>query len=187
MTDDTMRDLVTKHDAVITQLVASVEHLVQSQTETNKRLSEISKFLAKQAVFSSKLEIMDRELVDSFNRVYARIHEVATIQRSPAGCNSVRLVTKDINNIARELDQLADIVKTHQSHLSKIDTYNASLISPSVARWIIGGIIMYSIIFGTYVVKSFTALQLSNTSLKTKLENEIRDTARIRRERFKYE
>jgi len=176
MTDDVMRDLVTKHDTVITSLVSSVEHLVNSQTETNKRLEEISKFLAKQVVFSTKLENLDKELGDSFKRVHNRVDEIDTLQKSDQGCNSVRLLRKDIEVVQRDNIRLVGNIEDHRRMLEHFTTVEASHISGSTLRWVIGFIILYSVSFGGYVVESFNKLDRLEAKVMVQLERDMVDT-----------
>lgn len=159
MTDETMKDLVTKHDMTITQLVTSVEHLVQSQTETNKRLEEISKFLAKQAVFSNKLELMDKELGESFKRVHKRIDEIDTIQKADAGCNATKLLNKDVGSITKEMNRLILICKEHRLNIESLERHKASQISPTTIKWAAGLFIPFFIIFSVYLVQSINTIE----------------------------
>jgi hypothetical protein len=177
MTDDIMRDLVTKHDAVITSLVSSVEHLVQSQTDTNKKLEEITKLLSQQTLLSTKLEQMDKELVESFKRVHHRIDEVDNLQKSDLGCNSVRLLTKDIESLTKDTMRLVGLVEDHRQNLEMVKKIQNGYPSTTAIRWGIGVLIAYSITFGTYVVQSIGGLSQTDARVLTLLERDIRDTA----------
>lgn len=177
MTDDIMRDLVAKHDGVITSLVASVEHLVTSQTETNKRLEEISKFLAKQVLLSNRLETMDKELAASFNRVHTRMDEMDTIQKSENGCNSVRLLTKDIETITKDVSRLTTAVENNVTSVASITEVQNKYPSTVAIRWGVGILILYSITFGTYVTQSINGLYRTDERLITLLDRDIKDTA----------
>ena len=152
MTDDAMKDLVTKHDATITQLVHSVEHLVQSQTETNKRLEEISKFLAKQAVFSTRLEEMDKNLYESFSRVHKRIDNIENTQTSEFGCNSVKLLNKDIISCNQSIKRLEVSTLEQKGKLELLTDQVNQIPKPSTLKWAIGILAVYSISFGTFVI-----------------------------------
>jgi predicted nuclease with TOPRIM domain len=185
MTDDIMRDLVTKHDAVITNLVSSVEHLVNSQTETNKRLEEITKFLTKQVVFSSKLESMDKELVDSFKRVHKRIDDLAEIQASSTGCGSVRLLTKDIERISSDIDKLVTVITDHETSRIKLESYVNSFVSPTALKWVGAFIVGYTVTFGTYVVQSFNTITEVNSRLSVKLDRDMADVDMLMKRVFK--
>jgi len=204
MTDEAMRELVTKHDTVIEQLVVSnsqivtsVEHLVEAQKEsnerqlaTNSRLEEISKFLAKQAVFSTKLETMDREVRESFKRrdeakaesdrrIHARIDEVATTQKSDNGCNSVRLLTKDVEALTREVAKLVNDEVEQRTRVEKLEAARAADVSPTTVKWVVGLIIAYSVMFGTYVVQAINAINNVNTEIASTLSRDIKDTGKL--------
>ena len=177
MTDDVMRDLVTKHDTVITNLVSSVEHLVSSQTETNKRLEEITKFLTKQVVFSNKLENMDRDVAESFKRVHSRMDEIDDVQKSSRGCSSVRLLTKDLESLTKEVDRLVENMNSNREYVEAVDKQVSEMLSPSLLKWVGGFIILYTVTFGTYVVQSFNTLDKTNTSIRTLLDRDMKDTS----------
>jgi len=179
MTDEIMRELVTKHDAVIGNLVTSVEHLVSSQTETNKRLEEISKFLAKQAVFSNKLEMMDKDLIESFKRVHSRIDEIDAIQKSESGCNSMKLLNKDLDSVAKDTTRLIGIVEEHRIEIENISKVQATYPSTNAIRWGIGLLLVYTITFGTYVVQSLNSLTTTDARITTLLERNIVDTGKL--------
>jgi len=177
MTDDIMKDLVTKHDAVITSLVASVEHLVKSQTDTNKKLEEITKLLTKQVLLSNRIEAMDKELTESFKRVHHRIDDMDKLQKSDNGCNSVRLLTKDIEALTRDTIRLVGSVEDQRQHLEAMQKIQTSYPSTTAIRWGVGILIAYSITFGTYVVQSISGLTQTDARVLTLLERDIRDTA----------
>jgi len=176
MTDDTMKDLVTKHDLTITQLVQSVEHLVTAQTETNKRLEEISGFLAKQAVFTSRLETMDKELRDSFKRVHKRVDEIENLQKTDTGCNSVKLLHKDVESLTKDTTRLVGAVEENRIMYEKLKSTQDKSPPPALIKWVISLMLAYSIMFGTYVVQTFSKLEQTNALIVTKLERDIKDT-----------
>ena len=179
MTDEIMRDLVSKHDATIDSLVSSVEHLVKSQTETNKRLEEISGLLSKQVVISNKLENLDKELVTSFKRVHNRIDELDTVQKSDSGCSSVRLLNKDVLALTKDTSRLVKILEKHDTKLEEITKQQDAYPSTTAIRWGVGIIVAYSITFGTYVSQSISGLSRTDARVLTLLERDIRDTAKL--------
>lgn len=178
MTDETLRDLVTKHDSTINSLVVSVEHLVtaqaktnEQQVETNKRLQEISKYLAKQAVFDSQLATMDRELTESFKRVHQRIDVMEAVQNSDTGCNSVKLLNKDVQSIARDVIRLIGTVEDEKLKVDAVDKAVKTYPSAGTIKWLIGGILVYLVSFGTYVVQSIQALNETDIRVTTMLKH----------------
>ena len=186
MTEEAMKDLLLKHDTAIQKFAQSIEHLAQAQSdtsreikETGRRLEEITKYLAKQQVFSSKLEAMDRELVDSFKRVHKRIDDIETTQRSDAGCSSVKLINRDVAALTKEVNRLVGIVEEHRLNLERLDRAQARSISPTAMRWAAGFIVAYLISFGTYVVQTFNRLERTDAKLTTLLERDIKDTAKL--------
>jgi len=194
MTEETMKDLLTRHDdAIIKQdttikaLVISVEHLVSAQTETNEQLKDISKYLAKQAIFSNKLETIDREIKESFERrdkelvektkrIHLRIDEMDVLQKSENGCNSVRLLHKDVESLTRDMTRLIGVTEEHRMSIEQLDKNDSNKISPTTIRWAVGLTILYSISFGTYVVQAFSKVDAINSRITVLLERNIKDT-----------
>jgi len=185
VTDEVMKELVTKHDMTISHLVSSVEHLVQSQTVTNERLEEISKFLAKQVVFGSKLDNMDRDLTDSFKRVYGKIDEVDIIQKSAKGCNSVRLLTKDVETLTRDVTRLIGNSEEHRLHIETLDRKIASYPPRGAMLTVTVIVVGYMITFGAYVTQTLNALDKTNVKLTTLIERDIKDVSNLMRVKTK--
>ena len=172
MTDDALKDLVLKHDSEISLLAnsienqsKSIENLVNSNTETNKQLKEISNHLAKQALFDSKLEAMDRELSDSFKRVHKRIDEIDGIQTSTIGCKSVQLLNKDIQSISKDTIQLVGTLKDTKNELRAVGKRIDDLPSTKILQWVIGLVIVYLVSFGSYVVSSLHTNEVKITKI----------------------
>jgi len=206
MTDDAMKELVTKHDKVIeelvtsnAQIVTSVEHLVETQKEanerqmaTNNRLEEISKYLAKQAVFNTKLDMMDKEIRESFQRrdemrvekdkrIHARIGEIESLQKSESGCSSVRLLTKDVEALSSVVSAMVITSKEGITRIEKLESSRAADIAPVTIKWVVGIIVAYSVMFGTYVVQSINGLNTTNTKIASMLARDIKDTDKLMR------
>jgi len=174
MTDEVMRDLVGKHDAIlaeygatIKQLAISVEHSASQQVETNKQLREITVFLTEQKLITSRIETLDKELSESFKRVHKRIDIIENVQQTSDGCNSVKLLHKDVVSISRDVTRLVGTTEEHRLHIEKLDNHNAASISPVAIRWVVGLIVGYSVMFGTYVVQTFSQTSRINEKLAT--------------------
>jgi len=156
MTDEATKALVLKHDTDIDNLVESVKDLIKSNVETNHRLEEISKYLAKQAVFDTKLDNMDRELTESFKRVHNRIDELDGVQNSTTGCTSVQLLNRDVSSVTKDVSRLVEAIEKRQSDIDNIKTSLDSIPSASTIRWAIGLLVVYVVLFGSYVVSRGT-------------------------------
>lgn len=191
MTDDTMKDLVTKHDATITQLVTSVEHLVSSQTETNKRLEDVTTLLSQQLILRQKVEVMEKEIDESFKRrdrekrdsdkrLHARIDEVEEKQKSEKGCQSVMLLTKDVEENTREITRLTGNNEEYRIKIEnqdkKIEAYPSSKVIISVSTVVFG----YMIIFGTYVVQSLNKFDTTVARMTVMLQNDFDDIKEVK-------
>jgi len=177
MTDDVMKDLVMKHDNEISLLAnsiqnqsKSIESLVESNSETNKRLEEISKYLAKQAVFDTRLDNMDKGLTESFKRVHKRIDELDETQNSSVGCKSVQLVNKDVTSVTKDVSRLVESIEHRQADMDHIKEAVNNIPSSSTVKWFAGFIIAYAVLFGTYVNTQLKKDELSIAKQETKLE-----------------
>jgi len=186
MSEEALKELVMKHEGTLEALANSIEHLAKSQEMTSrdvrdtiKKLEEISKYLAKQSVFTAKMETMERELVDSFKRVHRRIDDISIIQSNDNGCNSVRLLTKDVQSLTKDITRLVDNVEKQRIHIERLQKENAASISPITIRWVTGIIIAYSITFGSYVVQTFSVLDKTNTRITALLERDMKDTEEL--------
>ena len=172
MTDDALKDLVLKHDSEISLLANSIENqsksiesLVSSNSETNKRLEEISNHLSKQALFDSKLEAMDRELSDSFKRIHKRIDEIDNTQTSTIGCKSVQLLNKDTQSLSKDTIRLVDALEDTKNELYAVANRIDDLPSTKILQWVIGLVIVYLISFGSYVVSSLHTNEVKITKI----------------------
>ena len=176
MTDDALRDLVLKHDASISQLVSSIEHLTRVQSnmsaeikESNQQIKELMKYLAKQQVFGTQLDNIDRDAKESFMRVHKRVDELDTIQKSDTGCKSVQLLTKDVESNTREVTRLVSITEENRIRIESIEKAS---IGTGVKVAIVSLIITYTVGFGVYVVNSIGSLGRTDEKVLTLL-NEL--------------
>jgi len=165
MTDDTLKDLVLKHDHTIETLVSSVDQLVASNTETNNRLADISKYLAKQSVFDTRLSAMDRELEDSFRQVHARIDTLDVVQSSEHGCKSVQLLNKDVQSISKDTLRIVESLENTQEKLEITSKRLDEIPSQKIMQWVVGIVIIYLISFGSYVVTSIHTNEVAITKI----------------------
>lgn len=172
MTDSTMKELVLKHEQTIESLVKSVDALVNSNSETNIRLKEISEHLYKQAVFDTKLSSLDKELTDSFKGIYSRIDELEITQNSNAGCKSVQLLSKDVKAHDKDITQLVGGLEDTKLTINNVDKSIEALPSRALITWGIGILVIYSISFGSYVVSSLHKNDIQITKLIENVINE---------------
>ena len=186
MTEEALRELVLQHDTSIQKFAQSIEHLAKAQSTTSqeikelsKRLEEIMTYLAKQQVFSTKLDAMDRDLVESFKRVHHRIDVIEKTQASDSGCNSVKLLNRDVMALTKEVNRLVGIVEEHRLNIESLDKANAKSVSPNYIRWAGGLLITFLVAFGTYVVQTFNKLEQTDAKISVLLERDIKDVAKL--------
>ena len=187
---DDLRETVHWHDKDIDRLVVSVDNLVQTQGETNKKLEDISSHLANSAIASNKLEEMEQEITDSFqhrnreinetNKIFGeKLEVIEHIQRSDTGCQSVKLLAKDVGSMSKEHTLVMGTLEEHRIKLEHMEHHFATMISPLTMKWIAGVIIMYSVTFGSYVVNSINKLNNINVKVTQMLNRDIKDTAKL--------
>jgi len=190
MTDETLKELILKHDGALESLASSIEHLAKTQEltscdvrDTIKKLEEISIYLTKQSALEQKVANIDKELLESFKRVHSRIDEIDLVQRGNSGCNSVRLLTKDIVAITKDVTNLVRATEIQREHIEVLQQHNAADIAPITIRWFVGLIIAYSIAFGSYVVQTFNQFDKTNARITALLERDLKDTEALMRAR----
>ncbi len=67
---------VDKVEMNTNQLATSIEHLVSSIGATNTKLDTLSVLLSNQNVLTERIASMDKECVESFNRIYKRVDKI---------------------------------------------------------------------------------------------------------------
>ena len=197
MDDNALKALVSKHDTTIEHMAASIDSLVTSQNELNKNqfeltkeLSSIAKKLNGQELINNRLDMLDKELRESFKRrddakadsdkrIHKRIDDIMTIQTNDNGCNSVRLLTKDVQALTKDTLKLVGVTEEHRIKIEQIDENRARDIAPSTIKWGVGILIAYSITFGTYIVRSISTLSSTDVKITAMLDRDVKDTEKL--------
>ena len=161
-------DKLIEHDNIIKKLVFSVEQLVSTQADTNIELKKIATFLAKQAVFSTKLEDLESNLSESSSRLNKRISNIEETQSSVFGCSSVKLVNKDITRLTEDIDKLVVAVGSINTKVESVTHKQAEALSSSTIRWILVFVITYIVGFGVYVSNSINTTNNLIGNMNTK-------------------
>jgi len=170
VTDETLRDLVLKHESTIEKLAISIESLVVSQSETNTKLGDISKSLSKHAVLDTKLDNIVHETKDTFKRAFSRIDKLEETQGSNNGCKSVQLLAKDTEGLEKGYVQMAGAVGDIRINTENMERQIDSLPSPTTVRWFVGLIAVYMVSFGSYVVSSLQKNEVIITKIMEHIE-----------------
>jgi len=174
----------------IEEIVVSINNLSISQKDLTKELSNISQKLNNQDLVNNRLALLDKEVAESFKRrddsivesnkqIHKRIDNIAIIQASDNGCNSVRLLTKDVQALTKDTLRLVGVTEEHRIKIENIDKSRAKDISPLTIKWVTGLLIAYSITFGTYIVNSINTLHSTDVKTLARLNRDIKDTARL--------
>ena len=197
MDDNTLKDLVSKHDTSIEHMVTSIDSLVTSQNELNKNqfaltkeLGNIAQKLTNQDLVNNRIDLLDKELAESFKRrddvlnesnkrIHKRIDTIANIQTSDNGCNSVRLLTKDVQALTKDTIRLVGVTEEHRIKIEHIDESRARDVSPTSIKWGIAIMLTYTITFGTYIVDSINKLNATDIKTLSMLGRDMKDTNKL--------
>ena len=182
----------------IEEMVVSINSLVTSQKDLTKELGNISQKLNNQDLVNNRLALLDKEVAESFKRrddsivesnkqINKRIDDIAIIQTSDNGCNSVRLLTKDVQALTRDTIRLVGVTEEHRIKLEHLDSNRAKDISPTSIKWGIAIMLTYTITFGTYIVDSINKLNSADVKTLSMLNRDIKDTARLMKLAYKPE
>lgn len=144
MTDTDIRDLVIKHDAHIDTLASSIEQLAIGVGSTNTRLESVIDMLSKQQVIEERVNNMDKELDESFDRVHTNIRE--------------------LKDTSKETSVNHEKITVANKRIDKLEAATSSLPSSMLVRWVVGLFVLYAVSFGTYVVQS---IHTSDTFMST--------------------
>lgn len=170
------------NDVVIKDLIESMNTLINTQEKLARELSNISKKLCNKDLLDNRLDMLDKEITESFKR----IDSIATIQASDKGCNSVRLLTKDVQSLNKDTLRLVGVTEEHRIKLERIDEDIAKNIAPSTIKWVTGLLVAYSIMFGTYIVTSINKLNSTDVKTLSMLNRNIKDTDKLMEYKFQH-
>lgn len=149
MNENDKMDLLLVHDKHIEVMSQSIEHLAEAVGNTNKKMDNIIDVMSSQNVILEKVNNMDTNLKESFNRVHDKIRVIENAQNAD-GCTTLRVQSEHITNNDREIKALKDLQKN------------------AVPQWLIkvllGVLIVNAVSFGTYVVSSIQGIKVNNGS-----------------------
>jgi len=73
MTDDNYKDMVINHDKHIDSLTSSVRVLADGIHASNKKLDDVIEAIMKQTVLAERVDNLNRDAKESFDRVHKRV------------------------------------------------------------------------------------------------------------------
>lgn len=141
-----------KHVGVMAQ---SIEQLAVSVSATNSKLEDIFSVVNTQNVIMEKIGHIEENLKESFGRGWKRLEAVEKAQ-SEGGCSALKSQHTEIRTLGKSIDQLRDRIK-------EIEKVQKDSISSVTLRWSAYIIIGYTVVFGTYVVKTLHSLDKLTT------------------------
>lgn len=150
MNDEQYRNMVVDHDKHIDKLTTSVEVLAGSMTETNNKLNTVIEVMTQQNVLIERVNHIDKDTKEAFNRVYADIREVKE-QQSGKGCVAS-------NSVAAEMHGVRKDISIHAGTLANVEDEVDGMISAATLKWAAVIIVGYMITFGTFVTKELHRL-----------------------------
>ena len=172
MMDKDLKEIVLQHDNDIKIITKSIEKVTQ-------KLEKIAEEIAKQTAVKTKIESMEKEIVDSFRRVHNRIDELYKTQNGDIGCSSVKILRNDIDHMTKEMTRLIGITEEHRLNIDNLNKNFATLIKPATIKWAITLGLGYAISFGAYVVVALGHLNETNAKLTTLIEQHSKEINRV--------
>jgi len=174
----------------IENIIMSINSLVTSQHELTKELGNVAQKLSSQDLVNNRIDLLDKELTESFKRrdetfsennkrVHNRINSVEAIQASDSGCNSVRLLTKDVQALTKDTLRLVGVTEEHRIKIENIDSSRAKDMSPTLIKGVVVVMIGYSVTFGTYIVDSISKLNATDIKTLSMLGRDMKDTNKL--------
>jgi len=146
MTDEKYRDMVLSHDKHIDTLASSIETLAESFTGTNVKLDNIVEALQTQNIIIERMNNLDNNLKETFNRYDARIKTIENCQNT-IGCPALNLEQQKLDlletSVEKLVDKIDDVIENQRNY-----------ISATTIKWGLFWIVSYLITFGVYVVQT---------------------------------
>jgi len=85
-------------------------------------------------LFDNKLEVMDREVAETFKRAFSLIDDLKNTQESSIGCKSVQLLNKDVQSISKDTVRLVGTLEDTKNELHAVCKRIDDLPSPRVLQ-----------------------------------------------------
>ena len=184
MTDENYKDMVIEHDKHLDVLSGSISNLSTSMESSNQKLDTVIDALTHQNVIIERMNNMDVNISESFNRAWKRLDKLEDIDKND-GCEAAKLLKKDT-------EAIVDKVRFSSKRITALETVNGltDSISAGTVKWVAGLLLFYSIIFGTYITSSIhdndTALQsyiASDTEARTSTVRQLDDIVSMMRDK----
>ena len=168
MNDEEYRGMVLQHDKHLDTLTSSITVLADNVGTTNRKLDDVIDVINTQNVIVERMNNLDINLKESFSRVHEKVHTIEHAQNTE-GCSVLKVQEQKVSSLGRSVDMVRTRVDNAEKSL-------LDMVSGTVIRWGIAILIGYSIIFGTYVVKSLHALDklaVEKIQMQRGINNEV--------------
>lgn len=153
MTDEQYKDMVIGHDKHIDSLTSSISILADSVGSTNSKLDNVIDVITQQNVLVERMNNMDHNVVESFNRAWVRIDKLEKIA-SNDGCEAAKLLQKDKLMIEDKLKVTNSRVADLEADTKGISIRIREYVSGATVKWAMGILAFYAVTFGAYTVTS---------------------------------
>ena len=158
MTDENYKDMVINHDKHIDMLSSSIVSLSTSMDSSNQKLDTVIDALTHQNVIVERMNNMDINIAESFNRAWHRLGKLEDTAAN-SGCEASKILRKD-QSVS---DEKAKVANKRINDLEDV-VHNSDNITSGTVKWVLGLLLFYSVAFGGYVV---TTIHDNETDLST--------------------
>ena len=150
MTEEEHKKLSVHTDKNLEILTHSVTQLTNNVSTINSRMEDMLKLMADHNVMTERLNNMDANMKEFSARIGNRV-QLLEESHSGSGCQAMKSAEESIKAVNKSIDTVRGRVKENETRLT--DT-----ISATTAKWLAGILIVYTVSFGTYVVKDLQNL-----------------------------
>ena len=151
-----IRDMVISHDKVLDSLSESIRTLATTASNTNVKLDKVVDKLSEQNVLIERMNNMDKDLNESFNRVYGRLDKIESAKDGD-GCNALKAQNSALTDVNLRLRRI-------DTKVEAIDKEFPEKVSWSAVKWFTGLTFGSFILFNVYIVTSIQDLETHNAS-----------------------
>jgi len=145
MNEREIRDMVIKHDNNLDTLTEAVSTLAGNVSTTNNKLDDVIDVLGAQNVLIERMNNLDSNLRESFERVHLKIKAIEVTQNTE-GCTVLKVNEQKVKDLIRTLGAVQIELKEAHKDLDK-------KISVGMFRWIVGAVVVTNVVFGAFMLQ----------------------------------
>lgn len=145
----------------------------------NKSISELNVSSLNKNVFEERLKIIEDKLDSNIELLNGKIENIENIQNSDSGCTSVKLLSKDVRELTKNINELVQITKSHNIDIENLKIKQESNLKVNTVKAVIFFSITYAVAFGSYVIKSINDLSKTNNEALILIHKEVKDVQKL--------